>query len=213
MIGLLEPATVSPPNQTTCKPITKKEACAILNINYNTTRLKKIIDEYKEHEEFVTRRKADNRGKRASSTEIIQVITEYLEGEPVAEIAKRLFRSSGFVVGIVKRVGVPRRPVGDRKTFDFLPEACICSSFQPNQIVWSAKYHSAAIVVKQLEDERYEQDYGSECYQISIIERIDSSDSYFKHIESGGFNAFALAYDIGSLEHLKEYGIDLKNIS
>ena len=29
-------------------PITKKEACGILNIRYNTTRLKKIIDDYLE---------------------------------------------------------------------------------------------------------------------------------------------------------------------
>ena len=30
------------------KPITKKEACGILNISYNTTRLNNIIQEYKE---------------------------------------------------------------------------------------------------------------------------------------------------------------------
>ena len=30
-------------------PITKKEACSILNISYNTTRLKTIIEEYKEN--------------------------------------------------------------------------------------------------------------------------------------------------------------------
>jgi len=37
------------------KPITKKEACEILNISYNTTRLKKIIEEYKDR---IARRKA-----------------------------------------------------------------------------------------------------------------------------------------------------------
>jgi len=30
------------------KPITKKEACEVLNISYNTTRLSKIIEEFKE---------------------------------------------------------------------------------------------------------------------------------------------------------------------
>lgn len=195
------------------KPITKKEACAILNISYNTTRLGKIIDEYKEREEFVARRKADNRGKRATNTEITQVILEYLGGEPVSEIAKGLFRSSGFVRGIIERVGVPQRPSGEhRKRFSFLPDACIAAAFTPGEVIWSAKYHAPAIIVRELRDGRYEQDYGSACYQISIIEQVDSSESYFKHIESGGFNAFALAYDLGSLKHLKEYGVDLSKI-
>ena len=49
VISLLEPKEG--------KPITKKEACAILNIAYNTTRLQKIIDEHKEMVEFRARRK------------------------------------------------------------------------------------------------------------------------------------------------------------
>ena len=33
-------------------PITKKEACSILNIRYNTTRLAKIIEEWRDTQEF-----------------------------------------------------------------------------------------------------------------------------------------------------------------
>jgi len=195
------------------KPVTKKEACSILNISYNTVRLAKIIAEHQEHEEFVARRKAANRGKRASDAEITQTVTEYLTGEPVSEIAKGLFRSSGFVNGIIERVCVPTRmPKSLGISFACLPEACIARSFRIGQVVWSAKYHSAAIIVKELEDEQYENNYGSKCYSISVIEQVDSSDSYFKHIDSGGFNAYALAYDLGSLEHLKDYGVDLSRI-
>ena len=39
------------------KPITKKEACAILNISYNTTRLSKIIDDHKENIAYREERK------------------------------------------------------------------------------------------------------------------------------------------------------------
>ena len=39
-------------------PITKKEACEILNIRYNTTRLQKIIDEHLEMTAFREKRKA-----------------------------------------------------------------------------------------------------------------------------------------------------------
>lgn len=195
------------------KPITKKEACEILNISYNTLRLQKIIDEYKEHTKFVEKRKSQNRGKRARPAEITQVLFEYLSGEPVSEIAKGLFRSSGFVRGIIERIGVPQRPTGaERHRVAFLPEVCISELYEVGMVVWSAKYHAPAIIIKEIKNDRYERDYGSRCYQISVIEQVDASESYFKHIESGGFYAFALAYDLGSLEHLKKYDVNLNKI-
>ena len=50
------------------KPITKKEACEVLSISYNTTRLNKIIAEFEERQEYVAKRKATNKGKRAAGT-------------------------------------------------------------------------------------------------------------------------------------------------
>lgn len=32
------------------------------------------------------------------------------------------------------------------------------------------------------------------------------------NVGTGGFSAFQLAYDLGKLEHLKEYGVDLSRI-
>ena len=58
-------------------PITKKEACSILNISYNTTRLTNIIDEYLERLDYKNKRKAQNKGKPARRDEIIRVIEEY----------------------------------------------------------------------------------------------------------------------------------------
>ena len=55
-------------------PITKKEACEILNIRYNTTRLQKIIDDYSDMAEYRERRKSQNRGKGATRDEIKTVI-------------------------------------------------------------------------------------------------------------------------------------------
>jgi len=206
--------TLLNPKDKSKKPITKKEACSILNISYNTVRLKKIIDEFLEKQAFVLRRKSENRGKRATEAEILQIIYEYLEGEPVSSIAKTLFRSAGFVKAIVQRVGIPQRALGDDKhKIAFLPEQCISEKFSEGEVVWSAKYHAPAIVVRELNDPKYKNDYKARCYQISVIEKVDASESYFKHIEAGGFNAFCLAYDLGSLQHLKEYGVDLKKIS
>jgi len=40
------------------KPITKKEACSLLRISYNTTRLGNIITGYKERQEIIKRLRA-----------------------------------------------------------------------------------------------------------------------------------------------------------
>jgi len=201
-------------NPTEGKAITKKEACSILNISYNTIRLGNIIEDHLEKEAFVEKRKAQNKGKRASAEEIKQVIQDYLRGDPISEISKSLFRSAGFVKGILDRVGIPQRPTAttDRAGISLLPEQCRADSFKEGELVWSAKYHAPAIIKRWYAD--YEDKYASDCYQIYVMEKVDSSDSFFPYVEHGGFNAFALAYDLGKLEHLEEFGVDLsKNIS
>ena len=64
-------------------PITKKEACEILNIRYNTTRLQNIIDDYEDTLAFKTKRKDQLRGKPASEDEIKSVVQSYIEGENI----------------------------------------------------------------------------------------------------------------------------------
>jgi hypothetical protein len=78
-------------------PITKKEACEILNIAYNTTRLQKIIDDHLEHKDYVKKRKAMNRGKPSTNQEIGEAVAGYLRGEPINEIASSLYRSPAFI--------------------------------------------------------------------------------------------------------------------
>ena len=51
------------------KPITKKEACSILNISYNTTRLNKLIEEHEETVRYRELRKAQNKGKGVTEAE------------------------------------------------------------------------------------------------------------------------------------------------
>lgn len=207
------------------KPITKKEACQILNINYNTTRLQRIIDEYLERKENLERRKAANRGKPADAMEIKTAITEYLDGEPISEIAKGLFRSPSFVRGIIERTGVPQRPTSKegRRGVDLIPDSCVAQEFRPGEIVWSARHHTTAVIVRELTPEYqqgckglrfvdYESKYGAKAYQIYVTENIDSSDSFFPHVERGGYNATSIAYDLGRLSHLEEFGVDLQRL-
>ena len=44
-------------------PITKKEACEILNITYNTTRLNRILEDHRETMEYRATRKNQLKGK------------------------------------------------------------------------------------------------------------------------------------------------------
>ena len=99
VIGLLEAET----------PITKKEACEILNITYNTTRLNKILSEHKDIISYRATRKAQNKGKRATEAEIKEAVQSYLEGYNISEISKRLYRSSTFVRNIIDKAGVPEK--------------------------------------------------------------------------------------------------------
>ena len=74
-------------------------------------------------------------------------------------------------------------------------------------MVWSAKYHAPAVVKRNIPG--YEDKYGCEAYSIYVIEKIDSEGSYFEYVQSGGFNAYAPAYDLGSLRHLNKYDINI----
>jgi len=209
------------------KPITKKEACEMLNISYNTTRLDKIIEEFREREEYVAKRKASNRGKPASNTEIADAVTSYLQGSSISVIAKSIYRSPAFVKNLLDKVGVPERPANKeaKMEYDYIPEECAAETFKKGEIVWSARYHSVARIEEELSPEyqakhpglgstNYEEKYGSKCYSVYVLKdmHVDSSDTFFPRVESGGFHAYALAYDLGKLEHLREYGVDLTRL-
>jgi hypothetical protein len=201
-------------------PISKKDACGMLNIAYNTTRLQRIIDDYEDKKSYRELRKAKNRGKAATDSEITEAVELFLSGDSIAAIAKGLYRSAGFVRGIIERVGVPQKT--DAK-IDFLPDECCAEDFDEGEIVWAARYSAPAIVRHEVSvdyqaeragysDVNYEKKYGSKCYSIYVMEKIRQDQEMYIEAMTGGFNAFCLAYDLGKLTHLKKYGVDLSRI-
>ena len=218
VISLLNPTS----SQT--KPITKREACSILNISYNTTRLDKIIQDYHEQKEYRSRRVSQNRGRPARPDEIQDIVKEYLSGENVSNIAKGLYRSPAFVKSLLEKIGVPQRPtkVEGRKQEYYLPEQCVADDFEKGEIVWSATHHAPAVIDKKLTKEHqdsraglqtvdYVSKYGSDCYSIYVRQKPNTEDMW-EMTETGGFYAFSLGYDLGKLKHLEEYGVDLQKI-
>ena len=213
------------PTDSSTKAITKREACNILNISYNTSRLSKIIEDFHEQKEYRAKRVSQNRGRAARPDEIQDIIKEYLSGENVSNIAKGLYRSPAFVKSILEKIGVPQRPTRteDRIQEYFLPEECVAEDFEVGEIVWSANHHAPAVIEKKLSIEYqdskpgiqtvdYVAKYGANCYNIHVRQKASGEADLWDIPDVGGFYAFALAYDLGKLTHLEQYGINLENL-
>jgi len=191
------------------KPITKKEACGILNIAYNTTRLGNIISEHLETMEFRARRKAQNKGKAATKKEITDAVAGYLEGMTVADIAKSLYRSPAFVKGIIERIGVPQKlahtDYEGRRTA-LLPDQCMSDEFAEGEKIWAIRQNYPAIVQRELKPEQAEE-RGYKLYLVYTIEaqQEDLKNTYFPYLSFAGKNHALAAYDMGSLRHLQQY--------
>ena len=215
------------------EPITKKEACEILNIRYNTTRLQRIIDEYNEVWEYKEKRKSQNRGKGATRDEIKSVIEYYLDGDNISEIATRTYRSNAFVKAILERVGVPEKLSKEahskcyRHKYQMLPEECVKDKFEDGELVWSVRDNGVAKILRELTTEyqnskpgyakpvtHYEHKYGARGYSIWAYDPVPQhimEKTYFPYLDGSkcGYYSFSLAYDLGSLRHLEKYGVIL----
>ncbi len=215
------------------KPITKKEACEILNIRYNTTRLQKIIDEKNEVWAYKEKRKNQNRGKGATRDEIKTVIEYYLDGENISEIATRTYRSNAFVKAIIGRVGIPEKLSKEehskcyRHRYQLLPEQCVRDEFDNGELVWSVKDNKIAKIIRENTVEymnsmpgymkpviNFEEKYGAKGYALYVYDPVSQDvmdKSYFPWLDGSkvGYHSFALAYDLGSLKHLEQYGVSI----
>ena len=177
------------------KPITKKEACSILRISYNTTRLGNIITGFQEREATTKRLRAKNYGKPATEQETITSIERYLDGEPLYKIAESLFRSSAFIKGIMERNNVPVRSTSHSYFHPkLLPDEVLTEDYELGELVWSTEYnHTAKISVRHDRD-----NVNYPCYGIQVL------GDYAKH-------AYVPWYELGSLRHLQQLGVKLND--
>ena len=120
---------------------------------------------------------------------------------------------------------MPQRPtkIEGRKQEYYLPEQCVSEDFEEGEVVWSATHHAPAVVDKKLTKEHqesraglqtvnYAEKYGSDCYSIYVRQKPSGDTDLWDMPDIGGFYAFALAYDLGKLKHLEEYGVDLAKL-
>jgi hypothetical protein len=189
-------------------PMKKKDAYEILNISANPTRLQKIIDEYLEQKERDKKFREANRGKAAQPHEIKRIIEEYLDRTPIADIAKGLYRNSAFVKAIIHKVGVPTRGVGeDYVNYSPLPDQCLADEFEIGSVAWSSKYAGPCIIEKEVSPSK---DGEAKVYRIYVLQPYEEPEvNYVRNVGKPGFYAHQPAYELGKLDHLKQYGVDV----
>lgn len=184
------------------KPITKKQACEILNISYNTTRLNTIIEEYKEKKERRKRNFARVKGTPVTDSEISTIVTSFIQGHPLSDISDFTFRSPSIIKRVLDDIGVPTKPRGDEAYKNtLLPEESILKE-KPKigEILWSAKYHACCEVISF-----FQNNDGTESVKIYVYEPVEGA-------RKGGYYAYQPMLELGSLRHLEKY-IDLKRLT
>lgn len=195
--SLMTPANISKvirllePTEEGVKPITKKDACQMLGMSYNTTRLGTIIEEFKKTQARNAERRAALRGKPASPEDTIYIITEYLNGETVDAISKMTYRSPGFIKNLLEANAVPIRVPGSTYfTPELIPDGAVRERFKVGEVVYSARYDSIA----RIDTEQKTTEHGW-IYRIWLL-----SDRWLQ-------SAYQEAHELASLQHLRELGV------
>ena len=173
------------------KPITKKAACDMLAIAYNTTRLASLIEKYKEGKARDAARRAKLRGKPATQEEIVFVIQEYLEGATIDAITKSTFRPANFVKHILESNAVPIRATSqDYFKPELIPEGAAKDRYAVGERVYSARYDSVATVETESKGK-----HGDWVYRIWL-----ESEKWRQY-------AYQEACELASLAHLRTIGV------
>jgi hypothetical protein len=189
--NILRVISLLDPKQEGAKPITKKDACQILGMAYNTTRLATILEEFKAKRDRDTQRRAALRGKPATLEETKYIIQEYLEGATVDAISKSTYRGTTFIRGILDQYAVPIRVPGHTYfTPELIPDGAVRSRFAVGEVVYSARYDSTA----RIDTEQPHPQYGW-IYRIWLL-----SDKWLQAANQP-------AEELASLQHLRELGV------
>jgi len=179
------------------KPITKKEACDILKISYNTSRLNKILEKYKEEKDYREKRKKEVKNKPLTESDIQYIISSYLEGESISAIADTLFRSSPLVKRTLEKYNIPIRNA--KATYHspvFLDDNSISEDYNKGDLVYSARYVEPAIIQKEYIDT----DAHGKIYRIWLYKSMQYAYQPF--------------YELGDLRYIqKKFNVKIEDVS
>ena len=132
---------------------TKKKACEILGISYNTSRLANIITEYTEGVDRDKRLRAKKRGKRVDEKEAAAIVEDYLSTGSMQAVSDMHYRSVALIKStILKYGGDFLAPKTDYFNPQLLPDDSVRNDFKKGEMVWSARYNCLAEVSRPTKD-------------------------------------------------------------
>lgn len=173
------------------KGATKKTACSMLNIAYNTSRLDKLIESYVERKARDAARRQEKRGKPATLDEASFIISEYLAGAPIAKISGSVYRGTTFIRAILDEYAVPERQKSPNYFKpNLIPDEAVRESFAIGETVYSARYDTLAVIDKEL------------AQNDEFVYRVYLRGDWLQY-------AYTPAHELASLEKLRQCGLKM----
>ena len=175
------------------KPITKKDACQMLGMAYNTTRLGTIIEQFKERQRRTAEQRAKLRGKAVTKDEKIFIIQEYLTGNTIDAITKSTYRGVTIIKQVLDEYSVPLRIPGQNYfNPQLIPDGATRDKFEVGEVVWSARYCSLAKIYS---------------------EKLDPKHGYIYHMwlmdDKWRQYCWQPHYELASLQQIRELGVQV----
>ena len=175
------------------KPITKKDACQMLGMTYNTTRLATIIEQFKERQRRTAEQRAKLRGKAVTKDEKIFIIQEYLTGSTIDAITKSTYRGVTIVKQVLDEYSVPLRIPGQNYfNPQLIPDGAARDKFEVGEVVWSARYGSLAKIYSEKLDPKH-----GHIYHMWLMD-----DRWRQY-------CWQPAYELASLQQIRELGVQV----
>ena len=187
VIRLLEPTEEGK------KPITKKDACQMLGMAYNTTRLATIIEQFKERQRRTAEQRAKLRGKAVTKDEKIFIIQEYLTGSTIDAITKSTYRGVTIIKQVLDEYSVPLRIPGQNYfNPQLIPDGAVRDKFEVGEVVWSARYGSLAKIYSEKLDPKH-----GHIYHMWLMDDKWRQYCWQPH------------YELASLQQIRELGVQV----
>ena len=187
VIRLLEPTEEGK------KPITKKDACQMLGMTYNTTRFATIIEQFKERQRRTAEQRAKLRGKAVTKDEKIFIIQEYLSGSTIDAITKSTYRGVTIIKQVLDEYSVPLRIPGQNYfNPQLIPDGAVRDKFEVGEVVWSARYGSLAKIYSEKLDPKH-----GHIYHMWLMDDKWRQYCWQPH------------YELASLQQIRELGVQV----
>lgn len=172
---------------------TKKAACEMLGISYNTKKLAELIERYEQRDAAAKAARAAKRKTPVTQQEVVLWISSYLNGESPAEIAENAYRSEAVVKLHLEKHGAMLRQVGkvSRLNPPMLPEQCMAETFEVGQYVWVAAYNCVGVV----------KGFYKDAVKVWVL-----SEGIQEH-------SYQAPWELGSLKHLEALGVRLDSFT